>query len=242
MHTYYLLDNHYILDKARNYATFGHLLAYNPGAKDVEISLTIYNEERDTQSLKLPVKAGRTNESNWVGWKIIAPGQRFAYKVESPEPLACQVTYDWNNIGNAWPASDQLPKGGGECAGSYMAIRSLSTDWYCCDCIILTDPKKFWAQESEWLIVLNPGDQGASVTADAVFTASGEKNSHQFNLGPRRVKWILMDEHVKSHHALYGLHVHSSTEIAAQQIRTVKTYASDALMSFWSTPLVPGPL
>jgi len=239
MHNYYFLYNNYFEDKGTGFAEFGHLLTYNPGDTDAEIKLTYYYEDRDPAFLNLTAFAGTTTESNYESWGLAKP-QRFAYKVESPVPLACQATIGWNNVLNDYRSPDLVDPKHRETVISYTAITGLSTDWYHPDCIVIDMPKKIWVKESEWLIVLNPGNEKADLSVEMAFD-NKEKTSYEFVLEPVRFKFLYMDD-IAVRNVHYGLHVKSDKGIAAQWLRTVNWYDKKELMAYWSVPLVPAPL
>jgi len=239
MYNYYLLYNNYFEDEITGFAEFGHLLTYNPGTEDADINLTFYYEDKCTSSLKLKAFAETTTESNYATWKIEKP-LRFAYKVESPVPLACQATIGWNNVMNDYRSFHEVDPRHRECVISYMAIDKLANDWYHPDCIVINMPDKIWVREPEWLILLNPGDETAEIAVNMSFE-NKEKKTCCFNVEPMRLKYIYMDE-IAIQNLHYGIHVHSDKKIAAQWLRMVKWYNKNEVMSYWSVPLIRGPL
>ena len=239
MYKYYLLYNNYFADEKTGFAEFGHLLAYNPGERDVDVDLTFYYEDAPETYMRLPAYAGTTSESNYGSWGI-KKLLRFAYKVESPVPLACQATIGWNNVLNDYRSVNDVDPKRRECVISYTAIERLSEDWYHPDCIVINMPQTIWVREPEWLILLNPGPEKAEVAVNMAFD-NKEKKSVSLSLEPMRLKYVYMDE-IAIPNVHYGLHVKSSTPVAAQWLRMVRWYGRDEVMSYWSVPLVPGPL
>jgi hypothetical protein len=235
----YLIDHWYLHDEATGFATMGHLLAFNPGSNDVELTITLYYEEREPETFSLAAPAGKSTESNYAGWPI-RPNTRFAMMVESSEPVILQATVGWNNAGNDYSTAARVGEGDRvrECVTSYMAIGTLATDWYLPDGIVIDRPQTLWIRESEWAILLNPGDAPARVTMalhyDALVT-------HTVEVPPRRLLCTHMDE-IARRNVHYGVHFSSDQPIAAQWLRTVNWNDYPELMSFWSVPCVPGPI
>jgi len=236
---HYLLDHNYIVDEENLFGEFGHLLAFNPGPRDAHLKVTIFYEDREPETFNLTAPAGKSSESNYGNWPV-RPGARFALRVESDEPIVCQSTVGWNNTRNDYApgAKTKSPHGVRECAKSYMALTTLSRDWYVADGIVIDMPDRIWVRESEWAVVLNPGEQAAHVTLALHFNQVVE---HQVEVPARRLKSIYMDDIVRRNDH-YGVHFQSDQPIAVQWLRTVKWYDSAELMAYWSVPCVPGPL
>lgn len=239
MTTHYLLDHNYIVDEESFFGEFGHLLAFNPGPRDAHLKVAIFYEDREPETFSLTAPAGKSSESNYSNWPV-KPGARFALRVESDEPIVCQSTVGWNNTRNDYSpgAQTKSPHGVRECAKSYMAITTLSKDWYVADGIVIDMPDRIWVRESEWAVVLNPGDQIAHVTLALHFDQVVE---HKVDVPARRLKAIYMDD-IARRNDHYGVHFRSDQPIAVQWLRTVKWYDSAELMAYWSVPCVPGPL
>jgi len=237
--THYLLDHNYIVDEENLFGEFGHLLAFNPGPRDAHLQVTIFYEDREPEAFHLTAPAGKSSESNYGNWPI-KPGARFALRVESDEPIVCQSTVGWNNTQNDYSpgAKTKSPHGVRECAKSYMALTTLSKDWYVADGIVIDMPDQIWVRESEWAVLLNPGDQVAHVTLALHFNQVVE---HQVEVPARRLKVVYMDDIVRRNDH-YGVHFRSDQPIAAQWLRAVKWYDRAELMTYWSVPCVPGPL
>jgi hypothetical protein len=157
--------------------------------------------------------------------------------VESIEPLICQCTNGWNNTKNDYRpgAATRSPHGVRECAKSYLAITHLDRDWCVADGIVI-DGLGIWVRESEWAILLNPGDADAQVTMALHYD---EVVSHQLTVPARRVKWVYMDD-IADRNRHYGVHFISDRPIAAQWLRTVMWEDQHELMAYWSVPCVPG--
>jgi len=239
MHTYYLLDHDYSIDEKGG--TMGHLLAFNPGSEDASLAVTVFYPDREPTRFTLRAPAGQSSESNYANWPI-EPRGPFALMVESDKPLVCQSTVGWNNQFN-----DYSPKPGGqyvngvrECAKSYMAISALAKDWYLADGIVIDMPDKIWVRESEWAVLLNPGDEEAVVTASLYYSTGLEERS--VKVAPRRLLRLYMDE-IARRNAHYGARFVSDRPIAAQWLRAVYwSDRPDLLMTYWTVPCVPGPL
>ncbi len=244
MKTCYLIDHTYTVDEETFFSTGGHLLAFNPGPRDAELRVTVYYEAgcaREPDTISFIAPAGQTFDSNYRFWPILKPDVRFAFKVESEESLICQVTAGWNNTKSyfAPDAPTPSPYGVRECARSYTAITRLSTDWYVADGIVIDDPATIWVRESEWAIMLNPGDEDAHVTLRLHY--EGELAEHGVVVPARRVLRFYMDDIVRRN-VHYGIHFRSDRPIAAQWLRTVNWYDRTELMTFWSVPCMPAPV
>jgi len=239
MGTHYLIDHEYRFDKETLHATMGHLLVYNPGERDTEVTVTIYFEECEPESFSLAAPAKQSVETNYANWPV-QPGQRFALKVESPLPVVCQSTNGWNVTANDYSlkAATKSPKGVRECALSYMAITGLSTDWYTADGLVIDRPDSVYIRESEWAFILNPGDEAAKVT---LHFDTAEPRQYKVEVPARRVISLYIDDIVQRNKH-YGVHFRSDRPIAAQWRRHVNWNDNPELMAFWSAPCVPGPL
>ncbi len=239
MKTHYLIDHNYIADEQKLYGEFGHLLAFNPGPRDADLTLTFYFEDREPVVTHQVAKAGQSSESNYGKWPI-QPGTRFALKVESTEPIACQSTVGWNVTLNDYgpQAKTRSPQGIRECAKAYTSITALSQDWYLPDGIVIDMPKNIYVRESEWALLLNPGDQPATVTIALHYDTVDEC---KLVVPARRIKAVYMDD-LARRNKHYGAHFISDQPIAAQWLRQVEWYDRDEVMAYWSVPCVPGPL
>jgi hypothetical protein len=239
MHTYYLIDHNYVQDDKKLYGEFGHLLAFNPGSIDADLTLTFYFEDREPVSIQQKAPAGQSTESNYGNWPV-KPGQRFALKVDSTQPLACQSTIGWNvTLNDYGPHAKTLSPGGiRECAKSYNAIGELAVDWYLPDGIVIDMVDKIYVRESEWALILNPGDQPACVTLALHYK---DIEVHTVTVPVRRLMAVHMDE-IARRNSHYGVHFQSDQPVAIQWLRTVSWYNRDEMMAYWSVPCVPGPL
>ena len=72
MYTHYLIDHHYLADEAKRYGEFGHLLAFNPGARDADLTLTFYFEDREPEVIHQKARACQSTESNYSQWPMIS--------------------------------------------------------------------------------------------------------------------------------------------------------------------------
>jgi hypothetical protein len=234
-----LLDHNYIVDRERLFGEFGHLLAFNPGPRDAELTVTVYYEDREPEAFSLQAPAGKSSESNYGRWPV-KPNTRFAIRVESAEPLVCQSTIGWNNTMNDYSpkAATRSPHGVRECAKSYMAITRLAHDWYLPDGIVIDNADGIYVRESEWAVLLNPGDEPAKVTLALHYDHVVE---HEVEVPARRLKVVYMDD-VARRNAHYGVHFQSDQPIAVQWLRAVNWNDRAELMCYWSVPCVPGPL
>jgi len=239
LYTYYLIDHNYTDDENAWQGEFGHLLAFNPWKEDAELKLTLFYEEREPESFMFLAPAGKSSETNYGKWPI-KPGCRFGLQVESKIPIACQSTVGWNVTKNdyAKDARTKSPLGIRECAKSYMAIEHLSQDWYLPDGIVIDMPENIYVRESEWAVLLNPGDQAAEVTFNLHYDTLSHYN---VSVKPSRLKVVYMDDIVlRNKH--YGVYFHSDQPVAVQWLRNVYWYERNELMAYWSVPCIPGPL
>jgi hypothetical protein len=239
MKTHYLLDHNFIQDDEKLYGEFGHLLAFNPGKKDADLKLTFYFENRELEEMHMVAKAGESTETNYAKWPV-KPGTRFALKVDSSEPIACQSTVGWNVTLNSYApnAKTKSPLGIREAVKSYMSITALNKEWFLPDGIVIDMPKDIYVHESEWALILNPGDQAASVKLALHYK---DIEVHNVNVPARRLMAVHMDE-IARRNSHYGVHFQSDQPVAVQWLRTVSWYDRDELMGYWSVPCVPGPL
>ena len=239
MCTHYLLDHNYVVDPERLFGEFGHLLAFNPGPHDADLQVTVYFEDREPETFALKAPAGKSSESNYGNWPV-RPNQRFALRVESSEPIICQSTIGWNNTMNDYSpkARTHSPQGVRECAKSYLAITTLSTDWYLPDGIVIDMPERMYVRESEWALLLNPGDEPARVTLGLHYDDVVE---HKVVVPARRLRVIGMDD-IARRNSHYGVHFQSDRPIATQWLRAVNWNDRPELMCYWSVPCVPGPV
>ena len=239
MKTHYLLDHEYSVDEDKLFGSMGHLLAFNPGPRDADLDITLYFEDRDPKTFPFVAPAGKSSETNYTRWPI-EPDVRFALKVESTEPMVCQSTVGWNNSKNDYSpdAETKSPCGLRECAKSYISITEPTRQWYLADSTVIDGPGRMYVRESEWAVLLNPGDQKATVT---LYLHYDEVMKHTIEVSPRRLKIIYMDD-IAQRNQHCGVHFESDQPIAAQWLRAVNWYDNEELMTYWSVPCVPGPL
>lgn len=236
--THYLVDFTYLSDAATGAATMGHLVVFNPSARPATLDVTVYFEDRDPAHFALEAAAGSSLESNYGSWPV-KPGERFALGITSSEPVFAQATVGWNNVANAGEPTARARDGGRprEAATSYMSTTGLAERWYLADGIVLDNPRTLWIRESEWAVLLNPGETAAHVELALFF--KHWTRAHAIEVPPRRVRAVLMDDLVTLRNRHYGVRVASDVPIAAQWRRTIEWYDSPELMSFWSIPLMP---
>ena len=236
--THYLVDFTYLNDAATGAATEGHLVVFNPSPRPAKLDVTVYFEDRDPERIAVEAAAGASTESNYGSWPV-KPGERFALGVTSSEPVFAQATVGWNNVGNDGAPTARARDGGRprETATSYMSIPTLAERWYLADGVVIDNPRNLWIRESEWAVLLNPGDAPAHVDLSLFF--KHWTRAHAIEIPPRRVRAVLMDDLVTLRNRHYGIRVSSDVPIAAQWRRTIEWYDSPELMSFWSIPLVP---
>ncbi|MCC6763999.1 MAG: hypothetical protein IT293_04980 [Deltaproteobacteria bacterium] len=238
MKTHWLVDFTYLDDPATRAATMGHLVVFNPAPRAATLDVTVYYEDREPARFALEAAPGASTESNYAGWPV-KPGERFALGIASSEPVVAQATIGWNNVGNDNRPTARAPDGGRprEAVTSYMALPALAERWYLADGIVLDRPSTLWVRESEWAVLLNPGDRPARVELALYFRRFAR--AHAVEVAPRRVRAVRMDDLVTLRNKHYGVRIASDVPIAAQWRRTVAWYDSPELMSFWSVPLVP---
>jgi hypothetical protein len=240
MYTCFFTYNDYFANEKTGFGQLGHLLAFNPGAKNAEMSVTVYFEDREPLAFKLPAPGFASTESNWKGWGSIPLNTKFAFRVECELPLALQATIGQNNTGNDYGTKAKgYPEKVRETVLSYMP-GAAAREHYLPDGIVIAAPDTIWVLEHEWLILCNPEKEPAGVTVEAMFKA-GDSLKFTETVAPQRVKYIFMDEKVPSLRH-YGAKVTSDRPVSAQWLRTVNWYDRDEMMSSWSVPLVPGPL
>jgi hypothetical protein len=236
MATHYLIDYPYIHDEGRRHGIMGHLLVFNPGRRDASCTVTVYREHREPASFLFKAPARCSAETNYSSWPV-QPGCKFALAVQADQPVCCQATVGWNNSLNDYsPAARSLsPRGVRETVISYTAITGLGKEWYLPDGIVIDMRERMWVRESEWAILLNPGDREAHVT----LTVLGDTEAaRSIVVPPRRLFRLYMDDWVKRN-VHYGAHFASDQPVAAQWLREVRWFDSDELMSSWSVPCVP---
>lgn len=238
LRTHYLIDFTYERDSETKHATMGHLVVFNPGSRPADLDATVYFEDREPEHFKMRARAGTSTESNYQSWPV-KPGQRFALGITSSEPVVAQATIGWNNVGNNSAPTARAPDGGPprEAVTSYTAIPALAPRWYLADGIVLDRQSQLWIRESEWAVMLNPGDTPARVELGLFFRFI--TRSHTVYVPPRRVLAVRMDDLVMVRNRHYGVRITSDVPIAAQWRRTVNWYDRPELMSFWSIPCVP---
>lgn len=239
MRTHYLIDHEYVDDKEKLYGLFGHLLAFNPGPRDALLKVTVFFEDRDPVAFDFTAPARTSAETNYSRWPV-QPGQRFALKVESSEPIVCQSTNGWNVTGNDYSpdAKTHSPLGVRETAKSYMAITALAKNWYVPDGIVIDMPDRMYVRESECAVLLNPGESPANVTLRLHYDTVDER---RVEVPARRLVYVYMDD-IARRNRHYGAQFVSDQPIAVQWQRAVMWNDSDEIMAFWSVPGVPGPL
>jgi hypothetical protein len=239
MKTHYLIDHRFLQDPDRLQGEFGHLLAFNPGSQDANLHITFFFEDRDPVSMEMVAKCGESSETNYAKWPI-KPGERFALKVESSQPVACQSTVGWNVTLNDYSptAPTHSDLGVRECAMSYTSITALNSEWFLPDGIVIDMPDNIYVRESEWALLLNPGDQAAQVDLNLHYH---DIDRHSVTVPARRMMAVYMDE-IARRNTHYGVHFHSDQPIAVQWRRTVSWYERPEMMAYWSVPCVPGPL
>jgi hypothetical protein len=224
MKTHYLIDHNYIQDNEKLYGEFGHLLAFNPGKKDADLKLTFYFVDREPVEMHMVAKAGESTETNYSKWPV-KPGTRFALKVDSSEPIACQSTVGWNVTLNSYApdAKTKSPGGIREAVKSYMSITALNKEWFLPDGIVIDNSSGIYVHESEWALHYK------------------DVEVHTVSVGARRLMAVHMDE-IARKNSHYGVHFQSDQPVAVQWLRTVSWYDRDEMMGYWSVPCVSGPL
>ena len=240
MHTYYLVDHEYTVDEENLTGSMGHLLAFNPGSDPVELAVTLFFEDKEPAAFTLQAPPGARLNSTYDKWPV-KPDTRFALMVESAQPVVCQCTIGWNNTKNNYSpgAVSKIESEVRECAKSYMALDRLSTDWYVADGVVIDNPDRIWVRESEWAVLLNPGDQPATVTIEMHY--GDEVGEHTAVVPARRMRCLYMDD-IADRNRGYGIHFRSDQPVAVQWLRAVYWSHRPVLMAFWSVPGVPGPL
>lgn len=237
MRTHYLVDYEYALDREGLTGTMGHLVVLNPGPAAAHLTVTAFFADREPAVFELAAAPGASTESSFERWPV-RPGDRFALRVESSEPVVCQATVGWSSTANDYRpgAATRSPRGVREAAKSYAAITTLADLWYVADGIVLDQPSRLWIRESEWALVLNPSDAPARVTM--TLFRSGVEMDHVVDVPARRLVRVLMDD-VATRNRHYGVRFSSDRPVAVQWLRAVYWNDSDEVMAFWSVPGVP---
>ena len=239
LRTQYLLDFEHTVDPETLVARHGFLLIFNPGAHTVPVDVTVYYEDRDPDHFALEARPGTTTGSAIVEWPVVPQG-RFALGLDSAEPVIAQATIAWDNTGGNLSAGalTKSPTGVREAATSYMAIPRLADRWYFADGLVIDNPTTLWVRETESTIVLNPGNEDATVRLSTFYRPVTRHQSVQ--VPARRVMHVRMDDLAFANHH-YGLRVTSDRPVAVQSRRVVYWNGSPDVMTFWSTPCVALP-
>jgi len=234
---HYLIDFGGAPEKSPGLHTTGHLLVFNPGPKQATLDILIYFEDREPRHLERLAAPAQTTETNSLDWGM-PQGQRFAVEVHSDEPVVCQATIGWTNTGGDYSpgAKASSPRGIRETAKSYMAIRSLAKRMRIADGLVLDGPANLWIRESEWALVLNPGDVSAHVVLSML--GVGWKREYAVDVPARRLRVLYMDD-IAPRNQHYGVDFTSDQPVATQWVREVRWYDSSEMMAFWSVPGVP---
>jgi hypothetical protein len=236
LRTQYVIDYDYRVDQETLHASMGHLLVFNPGDAVAELAITAYFEDRDPLTLTRAARGGATTEFNAAGLGLPL-NNRFALRVRSSQPVICQGTEGWTNTGNEYDTSavTKSPRGPRETAKSTMGISELARRWFVADGYVLLTHGRHWVRESEWALVLNPGERPAHVRLDLAQRAT--RRTHEVTIS-QRLAAIFMDE-VAAHNEHYGTEFNSDEPVAVQWRREVYWTDSDEIMAFWSVPAVP---
>ncbi len=252
LRTHYLIDYEDSNDSATGYANISHLMVFNPGAREAELTVTAYYEDHEPDRFQLRAAPGTTTETISPDMPI-RHGGKFALRVESSEPVVCQAGLGWTNTRGhfGWRSRTRSGDRVREAAKSYTALRRLSRHWLYADAIVMNDgvrhtvnrllpgddsPHTLWIRESEFALLLNPGDDSATVTLTLHYGPT--VRSQVLTIPPRRLKMHFMDPvAVPNEH--YGVSVSSTTEVAFQWLRLMRWHESEEPMTFWSVPGVP---
>lgn len=238
MRTQYLADFERSGDAERLVGHGGYLVVFNPGPRRVPLDVTIFFEDREPERFTLEARPGATLALEIGEWPVVPQG-RFALAIDSAEPVIAQATLAWSNTGGDLRLGAATRAGQArEAATSYMAIPRLADRWYLADGVVLDDPRGMWARESEWTLVLNPGDEPAAVTL-ATFYRWFTRHA-AVEVPARRVRAVKMDDLVVPNRH-YGLRVTSDRPVAVQSRRVVYWNDSPDVMTLWSVPCVALP-
>lgn len=234
------LPPHYLIDfggppqaQGDSHVT-GHLVVFNPGSVEAKLELTLYFEDRDPIVLQQKAAPRSSTASSSTGWGV-PQGKRFALEVRSDVPVICQATIGWTNTGGDYAptARTSSPRGIRETAKSYLSVREPGKRWRIADGIVLDGPDDLWIRESEWALVLNPGETAAKVSI--ALYGSGWSRQHPLEVPPRRLRAVYMDD-VAPRNQLYGAEFTSDEPVVAQWVREVRWYDSPEMMAYWSVP------
>lgn len=227
---HYLIDFNYQFDPETRFATMGHLVVFNPGSTAAEMRLKAIFEEGEPRSWSMVVKGNRCQETNFEGWPV-QPGERFALVIDSDQPVVCQATVGWNNTANRMETVEGCEQR--EAAKSYLSLRTLARCWCVADGLVLDLDGKVYINETEELLLLNPGDESLSARVETQM--EGRVSEFTVEVEARRLKVVKMQGRVKSNRH-YGVVVSSSEPMAAQWLRYVEHVREPGLMTFWSVP------
>ncbi len=233
--THFLPDYEYLVDSTTGFATSNHLVVFNPGAQTATVTATVLFEDRDPAAFTLSVPPMTSTETNQSRWPV-QPNTRFGVVLESDAPVIAQATIGWTNTLNDYRPTARAADGGPprETALSYIAHDAPATRWLVADGIVIASPTLF-IRESEWAVLLNPGDDTAHVNVSVAVGTM--QRVAQVAVPPRRVRSIRMDELVPRN-THYGAVISSDAPIVANWRRTVQWPDRPDLMAFWSVPMV----
>ena len=250
LRTHYLIDYEDSNDSATGYANISHLMVFNPGAREAELTVTAYYENHEPTDFP-PCGSGSDHGDDLADMPI-RRGVKFALKVESNEPVICQAGVGWTNTSGrfGWRARTKSGARVREAAKSYLALRQLSRHWFYPDGIVMRDGKRqtldellpnppphtLWIRESEYALMLNPGDDSVTVTLTLHYGTTSRRQV--VTVPPRRLKRLFMDPiAVPNEH--YGVSVRSTHPIAFHWLRMMYWQGTDEPMTFWSVPGLP---
>lgn len=236
------LRPHYLIDfggppeKSTDFQINGHLVVFNRSDRPANLDLTAYFEEREPKRWKMIAKPGTSTETSSQSWGI-PQGLRYAIEVRSDEPIVAQATVGWTNTGGDYSpnARTSSPRGIREAAKSYVATRDLPLRAFVADGIVLDGPQNLWIRESEWALLLNPGEAPAHVVLSLL--GSGWQRRQEIEVPPRRLRALYMDD-IAPRNEHYGVEMNSDRPVAMRWVREVRWYDSPEIMGYWSVPAV----
>lgn len=247
---HYLLDLEHVDDAERGIATESHVLVFNPGSEPARLVATVYFEARAPERLTIVADPARNTDLRTERFPARA-GERFAVRLESDRPVACQATVGWTNTrGDYRPAAvSREPEGQREVARSYLSTRALATDWLVVDGVVLDAPDELWIRESEWALLLNPNPDEAAVTLELYYPRSSSwKRRIRDGLEGRqtidvvvpgeRLVVLALDARVRPN-TQYSVHARSDRPVALHWLREVRWNDRDVPMTSWSVAGVP---
>lgn len=237
LQTHWFPDVRGVEDAESGEGVVAHLVVLNTSPLPARLAITAYFEDREPEAWEAWAAPGGVTESNTTMWPVPA-GVRFGLEVTSDRPVFCQVTSGWTNTANDLSPAARTRSGEPvrEAAKSSVAIRVLANRWYVADGVVLDAPDILWIRESETALVLNPGDEPATVEVGLFDGRLGRRRTVE--VAARRLAVVPMDAWAPRNRG-YGARFVSDRPVAVQWLREVRWHDRPGLMTWWSVPGVP---